>query len=986
MREQQSIIEEIQSILSSDIDAEQEELEALEGRFVSAVEETNTRLRECENLLHQGLRTEALGKCEIAPNLLDVVAILDFPGREVWVDYISQFDLPAPPELQLDIAADLNEAYSEEQPLNGLMRLNRLHALARSPLKTRIGILRRLAEADQTNPIWEDDLHVFERARQNQLKDEANTAVKHLDSKQLAQLEQELLDPNWLERPSKKLISKVSTAHSQLRAKEARKEMTAIEEGLTTAFSDFDLQSARSLRQRWNALVPIANLSADDQLWELAGPALEWLDREDQQEQEEQDYQTALSQLEQALDSELPKEELERLYYQAVKNDRALPDVLHRRLSERLEYQELAARRKGRLIISCVAMGVLLIGAGITYLIVRQIHNKELATSVAAATELLESARETGNFKEVSNYFDQLESENQRVAESTDIKKLKAEMKLAIEAESGRQVKFQNILDDARARGVLNASWENMPAALKRLDEAKEIAITDAEYGQILELTRKVNEKQSGMQEEVDSRFRADLDNLKSSMADADQENLTQLQNLLKQANELNDRPRVSAEYAVLVPPLINSLNSMVTTTLEKQRENRALSQITDSIGDRNRYKSALEKYSHARQTARGKALQQVLEDEFTVWVGVNAWNQFIDRSTRTDFGTLSADESKAWESEARKVQEEYKSFPAAESIQPLLDMLHSVNSRITESGEKLQNQLNNVFNNETVANLLMIRTIDGKRYYCKEPPRSSGSVLVVNYLEGFDLVKIGGVERIEKENIEYPPQSEKVNYAAPQAVFSSSAQDLMTDLDRKGWETTFIEILVLLFDNTEMEPVLKLQLIESILKVASQGSLFIKQEFTSHMDLIANSNLDFTVNWIDPENIHSNLARKKAIRVLDRMEHPKTALKSLEAYKAKWKNPVLANQYEWYGWMIEEKAEEKWVCKTKAVPDESENKNLFAIYPKSETVQIVKVGEVHKGKVTLSGPSSALQEGRPVFYVKDAMKSDQKTRQLESN
>ncbi|QGQ25815.1 hypothetical protein F1728_25465 [Gimesia benthica] len=986
MREQQSIIEEIQSILSSDIDAEQEELEALEGRFVSAVEETNTRLRECENLLHQGLRTEALGKCEIAPNLLDIVAILDFPGREVWVDYISQFDLPAPPELQLDIAADLNEAYSEEQPLNGLMRLNRLHALARSPLKTRIGILRRLAEADQSNPIWEDDLHDFERARQNQLKDEANTAVKQLDSKQLAQLEQELLDPNWLERPPKKLISKVSATHSQLRAKEARKEMTAIEEGLTTAFSDFNLQTARSLRQRWNALVPIANLSDDDQLWELAGPALEWLDREDQQEQEERDYQTALSQLEQALDSELPKEELERHYYQAVKNDRALPDVLHRRLSERLEYQELAARRKGRLIISCVAMGVLLIGAGITYLIVRQIHNKELATSVAAATELLESARETGNFKEVSNYFDQLESENQRVAESTDIKKLKAEMKLAIEAESGRQVKFQNILDDARARGVLNASWENMPAALKCLDEAKEVAITDAEYGQILELTRKVNEKQSGMQEEVDSRFRADLDNLKSSMADADQENLTQLQNLLKQANELNDRPRVSAEYAVLVPPLINSLNSMVTTTLEKQRENRALSQITDSIGDRNRYKSALEKYSHARQTARGKALQQVLEDEFTVWVGVNAWNQFIDRSTRTDFGTLSADESKAWESEARKVQEEYKSFPAAESIQPLLDMLHSVNSRISESGEKLQNQLNNVFNNETVANLLMIRTIDGKRYYCKEPPRSSGSVLVVNYLEGFDLVKIGGVERIEKENIEYPPQSEKVNYAAPQAVFSSSAQDLMTDLDRKGWETTFIEILVLLFENTEMEPVLKLQLIESILKVASQGSLFIKQEFTSHIDLIANSNLDFTVNWIDPENIHSNLARKKAIRVLDRMEHPKTALKSLEAYKAKWKNPVLANQYEWYGWMIEDKAEDKWVCKTKTVPDESENKNLFAIYPKSETVQIVKVGEVHKGKVTLSGPSSALQEGRPVFYVKDAMKSDQKTRQLDSN
>lgn len=993
MREQQSIIEEIQAILSSDIDAEQEVLETLEGRFVRAVEEANGRLRECETLLHQGLRTEALGKCEIAPNLLDVVANLDFPGREVWVDYLSQFDLPAPPELQLDIAADLNEAYSEEQPLNGLMRLNRLHALARSPLKTRIGILRRLAEADQTNPIWEEDLHVFERARQNQLKDEANVAVKQLDSKQLALLEQELLDPNWLERPSKKLLSNVSAAHSQLRAKEAREEMVEIEEGLTSAFSDFDLQVARNLRQRWNALVPIANLPDDDQLWDLAGPSLDWLSQEDQKEQEEGDYQIALSQLEQGLDSELPKEELERLYYQAVKNDRALPDVLHRRLSERLEYQEVAARRKGRLIISCVAMGVLLIGAGITFLIVRQIHNKELATSVAAATELIASAQKTGNFKEVTHYFEQLESENQRVAESQEINKLEAELNLAIEAEKGRQIKFQNILDDARTRGVLNASWETMPAALERLDEAKEVAITDAEYGQIVELTRKVNEKQIGMQKEVDDRFRTDLDKLKASIASADQENLTQLQALVKQANELNERPRISSEYSVLVSPLINSLNSMATTTLDKQRENRSLQQITDAVGDRNRFKTALERYSTQNQTARAEAIKNVLEDEFTVWVGLNAWNHFIDRCSRTDFTKLSQDESKALEREARKIQEEHKGFPAADYIQPLVDMLQSKNNRVTESGDKLQYQLNDVFSNETVANLLMIKTTDGKRYYFKEPPNSSGAVIVVNYLDGFDLVKIGGVERIPKGEIQYPVQSGKVNYTSPQALFSTAAQDLITDLERKGWETTFVEILILLFDTAEMDPMLKLQLIESILKVASQGSLFIQQEFASQMDILSNSNLDFTVNWINPENINTKLAGKKATRVLARMKHPESALKSLEEYNAKWKKPVFANQYEWYGWMIEDKAEGKWVCKTKSVPLESENKNLFAIYPKpaptdpdpesesntskSELIEIVKVGEVQKGKVTLSGSSYAFQEGRPVFYVKNNKNTD---------
>ena len=151
--------------------------------------------------LRKGLRSEAIQLAEIEPKLLDVVAFLDFPERDPWLELANRSGIAPPMPLMLDVASELNEAYAVEQPLAALLQRHRLLALAHGPLSARIEVLRGLADGDANNPVWQDDLLTFEKERQNQIKAEVEMAPRKGDTAALAALEAELLRPR-LEEPA----------------------------------------------------------------------------------------------------------------------------------------------------------------------------------------------------------------------------------------------------------------------------------------------------------------------------------------------------------------------------------------------------------------------------------------------------------------------------------------------------------------------------------------------------------------------------------------------------------------------------------------------------------------------------------------------------------------------------------------------------------------------------------------------------------------
>ena len=96
------------------------------------------------------------------------------------------------PQILLDVAASLNEAYSVEQPLAPLLQRHRLLAMSHGPLKLRIEVLRNLADADAENSIWDQDVRTFEEERVKELRKEIPQAIADGDVAALDALDAEI--------------------------------------------------------------------------------------------------------------------------------------------------------------------------------------------------------------------------------------------------------------------------------------------------------------------------------------------------------------------------------------------------------------------------------------------------------------------------------------------------------------------------------------------------------------------------------------------------------------------------------------------------------------------------------------------------------------------------------------------------------------------------------------------------------------------------
>src|SRR5437870_5301367 len=114
MLDYQRIVEELQAAVASQDAADWDLLRDTAAEYAAACDEVNERLADCQRLLKQGLRSEAMQVAEREPNLLDTVALLDFPELDQWRQLLKAGGMVAPPALRMEVASDLNAAYAEE--------------------------------------------------------------------------------------------------------------------------------------------------------------------------------------------------------------------------------------------------------------------------------------------------------------------------------------------------------------------------------------------------------------------------------------------------------------------------------------------------------------------------------------------------------------------------------------------------------------------------------------------------------------------------------------------------------------------------------------------------------------------------------------------------------------------------------------------------------------------------------------------------------
>lgn len=970
----QQLVEEIQQAMTTPEDLPEEELIDLAARHDEFVQQVGGRLRSVEELLDKGRREEAIALAEQNPNLNDLVTALDFPEFDAWNDYLLQFGIQAVHELPVDIASDLNDAYSVSVPLERLLQRYRTQSLARAPIPERIETLRQLAVEDTSNTRWGQDVLKFETHRVGELKKELQTAVKERDLNRVADLDREL-SGQWQVKIPAGLKKNAREAHVHLRKRDARNELEPLCHQLSDAYADFDRPAASRLQKRFFALSEILDLTETDPLYDIAGPALDWLSEEEAREAATADFEGGKAELEAALERETTIEELERLYHQTVRHGDTLPELLENRLADRIENLKSAASRKRIVVMSSIVSGCLIAIVMVVLIIQRVTFNATVAGHVEQVDRLLTAGESSGDLESVDDYFSKIESDDPRFLAHPDLLGLHKKLESVRSVESGRRQQLEGLISSGLQLGTESPRWENFAEAEKTLEEASELARNDAEKARVVNAKSQVQRVRSDLQLEVDTAFEADQQELVQGIEGLPNDSLALYPEIEKRLVELDTRQHVSPELKTALAALSSKVQrqkSMVQTNLDVAR---SLQGITSSAGRPIEFRKALVEHTRRHPgTERAEDLLEVVKTDLPLWEGVDQWNDIRRKLQRTSLGGISPADAAGLISTYDTFQKTSGPYPGEMKVESRISALKAIAAREEGESGSSADQITRMLAPRTISEAYLVTTKDDKddlRYFAEDVPEVTGSAVQFQYFttttgtqresKSLALLKVPGC-RTRKDD----------DWRAPQTVLASNLRNIMMeDLDRnfaeairKGVEATVA--------HPELDEILRLLLVERMLKIGSEGNLFIQQRMETYLTAINASGVSRLTNWAAPEDSRANTERRKAAEFCKQFgpQIVKDLTTVEDDTQAAMREPI-GPEMKCVGW-LHLNVEGQWVIAlTKELKLDQPTPLMALGYRSATTPEFYPVAELSGdvlGTVAAASTLSDAKEGHPVY------------------
>jgi hypothetical protein len=1008
MMEYEQTIEDIRALLASEVDPKLEVLRDLDERYSHAVVDANLRLRNCDNLLHKGHRSEAIQSAEVEPNLLELVAVLNFTEVEVWTDFVKQFGLSGPPALLTSIAEHLATSYAEEVSLADLMRQHRQHALGRSPLRTRLNIVRRIAERDPGNPIWQEDIRNYEHVRLNQIQEESDKAIRTRDVNALAVLEQEVRSSMWVQKPAVETVQRIIQAHTDLRIRMARQKLESVSQELCVAHKELDVPRGRMVREAWNACKLIASLGPSDPLVELTSPAIEWLLQADLEEARNVEYRATLDELEKSLEDRRSYRVIESLFYKLGTLDREIPESISRRVYDWKMSLETNARRRNRLVAFGIACTALACGVIILWQLSESAAVRFREEHVGTLSQLIDGNK----LVEARNVVETLRA-HAEIIEDPAFQSLIGRLESLESAEHGRVGRLSSLLATAR-KPISN--WEEVSDAFAEIKKASELAANNhSELSEVDQVRREIETVRDGLQADCDRQFaeemRLFIEHFGQVKASETKE-IDELDELKLQLAGLQKRPHVSPELKTTIPDLVKNIDAMRSTEVSLRGEAKLLKELATVEGDRRKYETTIKKY-FAEFPTRKRAidLNSMVETDSKLWDEIELANAFVDRWSAYAFRRLSASDAKLFLEQTESLSKKCEGFPAIKRASQVQPYVKAVLDQIEPNGQPKYLQLVNLFTSFSGSRMAAVASGDTcKRYYVSQDkaPRASGLRLSIEYYTdpNFSSTKneFIDISVVVNKKAKNAAKDEAFDWEAPQAKFGRLALDMIaTQGTQTSWESRFQRIIELLDNETWMEPILKVKLLEHVLILGCEGSEPMRRAYKAHMVLLASTIVDDAVDWVDPQNSAANNVRSTAVGLLKRLGFstredtnpdltmaPKAMAIKIRQELAEFDKPDFGHVYSWLGCLhrstsVIENSEEgmaslEWDFgslrnsvqhRFKSIAN-GESVDLVAIQSGlSGSPTFVKIGAIvgtQSGIGFQQIPNQALVEGSPVF------------------
>ncbi len=980
LAELEALIREIQTILESPVEPVHEELIDLALRHEQLVSAAHARLEKVEALLSRGLRTEALELAERDPDLNDVLATLDFPELATWNELLRRNEIQTAPTILLEAAAELNDAYLATASLNKLLQQYRTVNLARAPLAERIAVLRRLVSKDPQNPAWPKDLIRFERHRIKELASDFQQAVRQQDLAALTQLDREVSSNSWSVTVPESVRQQVTQAHTDLRRREARRELEQLSHQLSDAYSEFNYALASRLQQRFSAVQSISAVTPDDPLMDIAGPALDWIAEQSRKLQQEQDHKQAVTELETALDRQTSIDELEKLYHRAVRHGDAVPRQLEQRIAARRDQLISSSRQRRNLTIAAVAAACLAAAASILFVVQNMQFNQSVKNHDDRLAELLVAAEQSGQVSAVQEYLDEVQQIDPQILQTPQLLARSNQLSSLIQQENGRLRQ----LDQLRKRLSNELTSATLPSELSQatdtLEELNALLKGEQERALWLESEQLLLDTRTTLQQQIDNQFSAALDELIAEIEVLPDDNVSPHDALIARLQVLNSSPEVSLPLQQSVTALLTKLvndRKMVSQNLDMAA---SLQDITNSAGKETQFADALTSYLRGNPgTGRTADFESVLNEESAIWKQVGNWNSFCLRLVAVDLTAVSPATAAELVTEAESLA--MKSAPFAEQLlsEPIIAALRAAASRTSAEFPSTTDRVRAIFNRRTITDAYLIRTNEGVSYYSGFPPDNNSNVtLTFNYFTTTSGTQTKP-ETLRFDEVENAAGREGDGWLSPQTHMYRRIDQQLKDRNNseKPFETLVADLVLQIAATKDVDPVLRTLLVDELIRIGAGGSEGFRLASEETRAQLAGLAISSLTNWAAPADPRADEARREATRFFESgLERLQEQLPQAVRITQSLSAPASLAELRWVGW-THKNARSEWIVSFR--PDlqlTTKNGELVVFHHEATAAAPVVMASIGRfnNQSTLSQvaePVAALpREGRPVYLL----------------
>ncbi|HZL34945.1 MAG TPA: hypothetical protein VFC78_06530 [Tepidisphaeraceae bacterium] len=282
--------------------------------------------------------------------MLEMVSSLDFSEMNAWEQACATYGLARPIRLMLDAAKSLNDAYTEQEPLQPLLVKHRLLAITNAPLPERLSVLRKLAAEDAVSPCWMQDVERFEKARFSTLKNEATAAIKSANVAWVDRLLEEVTGEPWQSPVPEALKIALFRASASLHHDDALIRLREMVPRIREAHAAMNLDECREVFSEWALIVQESNVVVPEDLLGEILPLSRLLDQHQEGQEREREFAAACVELKAAFDLGAPAEELRQRYRRILSFELEVPEELDAEYRKKLEAlareQKLEKRRQ----------------------------------------------------------------------------------------------------------------------------------------------------------------------------------------------------------------------------------------------------------------------------------------------------------------------------------------------------------------------------------------------------------------------------------------------------------------------------------------------------------------------------------------------------------------------------------------------------------------------------------------------------------------